>query len=199
MSTAEPPAAPQDGRPAWVRIGLGAAVIAAVVLLFVLLRGGDDDPAVPVAATGATTAAKPKPVAATPATLGALAEELDRPVYWVGPRPGVTYELTRTQDGSVYVRYLDRGAALGDGRPDFVTVGTYPQDDPLATVEDAARRDGARSVELPGGAKAVSNKARASSWYVAFPRGRELVEVYAPSPARARELVTGQRVVPAKG
>lgn len=199
MSTAEPPASSPDGRPAWVGIALGAALVAAVVLLFVLLRGGDDDPA-PAAVTSATTAtARPKPVAATPASLGALAKQLDHPVYWVGPRPGDTYELTKTPDGSVYVRYLDRGAPLGDERPDFVTVGTYPQRDPLRTVKDAAERAGAQTEELPKGGLAVSNKARPSSWYVAFPDGGELVEVYAPSPERARALVRERRVVPVAG
>jgi hypothetical protein len=33
------------------------------------------------------------------------------PVYWAGPRPSYTYELTRTSDGRIFVRYLPTGVA----------------------------------------------------------------------------------------
>ena len=35
------------------------------------------------------------------------------------------YELTRSADGSFYVRYLPAGAKPGDPRPEFLTVATY--------------------------------------------------------------------------
>ncbi|MCW3011910.1 MAG: hypothetical protein JWO90_2314, partial [Solirubrobacterales bacterium] len=146
------------------------------------------------------TTARPKPVAATPASLAALAKERDRPVYWAGPAPADgTYELTRTPDGSVYVRYLTGGAAIGDPRPDFLTVGSYPQKSPFKTVTDASKRAGARVEKLEDGGLAVANRARPNSWYLAYPKGTQLVELYAPSAERARSLVRAERVVPVKG
>ncbi len=196
MSTALP-SDPERERPAWVSFAVGAAIVLAVVVLFALLRRGDDDGAATAGATGPTSAARPKPEAATPESLQALSKTLKRPVYWVGPAPeGATYELTRTGDGSVYVRYLDGGAAPGDPRPNFLTVGTYPQSTPFKTVTAAAKRAGARTEKLEEGGLAVANRSRPSSWYLAYPDSDELVEVFAPKAERARELVRSGRVVP---
>ena len=38
-----------------------------------------------------------------------------------------------TTSGRVYVRYLPRGAAAGDPRAGFLTVGTYPGVDAFRT------------------------------------------------------------------
>ena len=64
---------------------------------------------------------------ATPALLLATSQALGHQIYWAGPRAKVTYELTVTRGGLVYVRYLTAGAKVGDPRPNFVTVGTYPK------------------------------------------------------------------------
>ena len=44
--------------------------------------------------------------ASSPAALAKLSATLAQPIYWLGRIPGSTYELTRTPDGRVYVRYL---------------------------------------------------------------------------------------------
>lgn len=192
------PAPAPSAQPPWRAIAVGAAVVAAVVVLFLLLRsdgeeGGDSAP--PAAtATGATGA--PTPVAATPDELTTLSERLDRSVYWVGAQSGATYELTETDDGQLYVRYLTGDARVGDERPDFLTVGTYPQDTPLATVEQAAERSGAKTEKLDDDGLAVANRVRPNSWYLAYPDVDELVEVFSPKAGRARELVRGGRVMP---
>ncbi len=169
-----------------------------VVALFLLLRSGDEDTATsappPVATTGATGPGAP--TATTPERLQALAKKLARPVYWVGEQPGAALELTETGDGQLYVRYLTGGAKPGDERPDFLTVGTYPEKQPFATVEKAAARKGAQAEKLADGGLAVANRARPNSWYLAFPDGKELVEVFSPRAGRARELVRDGRVVP---
>jgi len=172
-----------------------------VVGLFVALRGGGDEPLPEIQTTDAsgTTPARFRPTAATPKRLEELSNTLKRRVYWVGPEPRSTYELTQTSDGQVYVRYLVEGVKVGDPRPNFLTVGTYPQNDPLKTVTRASKRPGARVEQLPGGGLAVANRSRPSSWYLAYPDGEELIEVYSPKPARARELVRADRVKPVKG
>ncbi|MDQ3631445.1 MAG: hypothetical protein M3417_09330 [Actinomycetota bacterium] len=198
MSTAEPSAPSSSSRPAWVSVAVGAAIVVAVVLLFVLLRGGDDDPSpVGSGATGAT-AARAQPAATTPERLATLARERKRPIYWVGPARGQTYELTETPDGSLYLRYLDAGAKVGDPRPNFLTVGTYPQSDALETVTQASERPGAQVEKLENEGLAVANRSRPNSWYLAYPDSDELVEVFSPRAGRARELVRSGRVVPVR-
>jgi hypothetical protein len=199
MSTAEPPVPESSRRPAWPSLLVGAAVIALALLAFLLLRGGDDDPAPAASGTSGATAAAARPVATTPARLEALAASSGRPIFWVGPSRGRTYELTRTADGSTYVRYLDAGVPVGDPRPDFLTVGTYPQEKAFETVREASERAGAQVEELDDDGLAVANRSRPNSWYLAFPDSDELVEVFSPKAGRARELVRTERIVPVKG
>ena len=67
------------------------------------------------------------------AELEAVAKSLGHPVYWAGPRKGVTYELTRTTDGKVYIRYLPRGTHVGDDG--------HPVAQPLDELHDVAGHD----------------------------------------------------------
>jgi len=197
MSAAEPSAPSRSSRPAWVSFAVGTVIVICVVVLFVLLRGSDDEMGRPSGASGATGA--PQPVAVTPERLAELSKKRKRPIYWVGPSEGRTYELTQTADGLAYVRYLEPGVKVGDTRPDFLTVGTYPQSDPFKTVTQASERSGAQEEKLDDDGLAVANRSRPTSWYVAFPDSEELVEVFAPNPARARQLVRTGRVVPVAG
>jgi len=176
-------------------VAVGAVIVVAVVALFLVLRSGDDSPG----GAQSTGPSGPESVASTPGRLAALSKTLGRPIYWAGSSEGRTYELTQTTDGSVYVRYLEPGVAIGDTRPDYLTVGTYPQSDPFKTVKQASERAGARAEKLPRGGLAVANRSRPNSWYVAYPGTRELVEVFSPEAGRARELVRTGRVEPVTG
>src|SRR5215472_2310686 len=49
---------------------------------------------------------KSSPVANTPAQLTQLAASLGHPIFWLGGRSGDTYEMVRTHNGSIYIRYL---------------------------------------------------------------------------------------------
>jgi len=202
MSTAEPSSPSPSSRPAWVSFAVGAVIVVAVVVLFALLRGGDDDGAQSGSGTSGAlgaTAARPQPVAVTPERLADLSKKRKRPVYWIGLSRGRTYELTQTTDGSAYVRYLEAGVKVGDTRPNFLTVGSYPQADPFKTVMQASKRSGAQVEKLDDGGLAVANRSRPNSWYVAFPGSEELVEVFSPKAGRARQLVRTERVVPVEG
>jgi hypothetical protein len=94
----------------------------------------------------------------------------------------------------VFVRYLTGGAAVGDGSPDFVTVGTYPQADAVATLRAAAASQGAETIRVAGGGLAYIDPDRATSAYVAFPRADVQIEVYAPEAAQVERLVRGGKV-----
>jgi hypothetical protein len=139
---------------------------------------------------------KPASEPASRAELRSLAAELGHPVYWAGPESGSTYELTRTKDGRVYVRYLPRGVRVGDPRADFVTVATYPQPNAVETLRASAAKIRATTIDLPGGGLAYIDTKRPTSAYLAFPDAGVQVEVYTPDPKRTERLVTSREIEP---
>jgi hypothetical protein len=126
-------------------------------------------------------------------TLRAKARASGHPVYWAGPRRGVSYELTEASDGRIYVRYLPRGQSAGANQP-FLTIGTYPVRNAFAVVRGLGRQSGAVSVPVGGGGIAFYSRSRATSVYVAFPHSNYQIEVYDPSAGRARQLVRSGRL-----
>jgi hypothetical protein len=128
-------------------------------------------------------------VAASEEDLQQLAANLQHPIYWAGPSENETYELTQTRNGSVYIRYLPEGVDVGDPQPGFTTVGTYPSTTAYADLEAGAKRKDATVFRFPSGALAVTYESAPSSVFFAFPNSPYTVEVFAPSPARARALV----------
>jgi hypothetical protein len=148
----------------------------------------------PVGATGAGAVPLPARIVTAP-ELRRLADSNSGPVYWAGPQAGRSYELSRTVDGRVYVRYLLPGVQAGDPRSRFLTVGTYPVRDGIATLRAAK---GMKRLSLAGGALAAYNPSKATSVYYATPGSPAQVEVYSPISGRALELVAGGRVVPVR-
>ena len=169
-----------------VRLGAVLALAAAAVFVGWLLLKGDDD--------GAT--AKKTVEAASVKDLETLPASVGHPVYWAGTRAGFTYELTETPEGNVYIRYLPPGVKVGDRRPDFLTVGTYPYQQAIATARSQAKRPGAFNRAIAGHGIAYSLPKNQKSVYFAYPRLDYLYEVYDPAPQRARRLVLSGRVRP---
>lgn len=170
-----------------MRLGALLAVGLAVFLVGWLILGGDDSS---TPANGAS--------AASESELRSLAASSSAPVFWAGPRDGQTYELTRTTDGRVYVRYLPEDVEVGDPRPQFLTVGTYPRPNAWAELRRAGREPGAVSRRLPNDGMMVFSRSRPTSVYVGFAGGRYQIEVYAPSPGSARKLVESGQIVPVR-
>jgi hypothetical protein len=150
-----------------------------------------------------------KPVGAPPRTpagskaasvqqLKSLAVELGHPIYWAGTKPSFTYELTRTNDGSVYVRYLPQGVAVGARQPTYLTIGTYPQKGALAILKSTAAKNGVPTISVTGGGLAFVDKKHPTSVYVAYPDIDVQVEVYDPASGRARQLVTSGQIAPVR-
>jgi hypothetical protein len=145
--------------------------------------------AVPSVAALATS-----PSTASEDALRALPRAVGHPIYWAGRRHGVTYELTRPAGGGVYVRYLPREARVGDVRPVYLTVATYPAID-VAAARAQAERTGARIEELDGGRLLISPRGRPQSAYL-VERGNDVeVEVFAPEAGRAAALIRSGRIV----
>ena len=143
----------------------------------------------------ASPAAPGVPTAASVADLRALATSLGHPIYWAGPEAGYTYELTRTSNGKVYIRYLPAGVALGAPRPTYLTVATYPFPKAFAAIKREANATGATTVKLPNGGLAVVDASYPKSVHLAWPGAGYQVEVFDPSPREARRTVAAGRVV----
>jgi hypothetical protein len=140
--------------------------------------------------------ARPVSVAVSAVQLRALATKLGHPIYWAGPAPEQTYELTRTKDDRVYVRYLPPGVRVGDSRAEYVTVGTYPQPNAFETLKASAAKIQATPIPLPGGGLAYIDTRRPTSAYIAHPGAALQIEVYTPDRARTERLVTSRSIVP---
>lgn len=177
-----------------LRAGAVVAVLVAVgVVVWAIVAGvggGDGGSASPTP-TGSGTS----PVALSASGLGTLTAVLPDAVYWVGPRRTSKYEFSRTVDGKTYVRYLPEGVKAGDAQP-LLTVGTYPMVDAFSSMQSMSRQGGSVAIEVPGGAVAFSPGGSETNAYVAFPDTDFQVEVYDPTPGRARRLVEQGAVEP---
>ena len=168
-------------------IAAALAVAIAVGVAVWLLASGDDEGSGPRRAPAK---------AASIRALNAFAGSLAHPVYWAGSQPRFTYELSRTKDGRIYVRYLPPGVKLGDRKPNYLTVGTYPQRNAFATLRATIKKQKAQTIRLAGGGLAFQDKGRPTSVYLAYPGQEFQIEVFDPSPARARELVSSGQIKP---
>ncbi len=173
------------------------AIALLVVVLPVVAGCGGGGKSSPTATTSTTAAAVTPigPVGMSSATLLAFAQGLGRPVYWLGPSAGFTYELTRTSSGNVFVRYLPRGVRIGDKRAAFTVVGTYPYPGALAALKAVPN---AKKTNLTGGGVLVSTTADPLSVHLAYPGVDYQIEVYDPVAGRARTIALSGRVRPVR-
>jgi hypothetical protein len=184
--TVEPQATSAVGR---LRLGAVIAVALGAAFLVWLLAVKDDG--------GGNSSKSAAPVKAASVTeVKALPASVGHDVYWAGPRRGYTYELTKTNDGKIYIRYLPPGVQVNDKRPDFLTVGTYLYPHAFAAAKRGSRSGTAFKTTLPGGAIAYTRKKFPRSVFFAYPGSDYLQEVYDRSPKRARSLVIKGQVKP---
>jgi hypothetical protein len=125
--------------------------------------------------------------------LSNLAKTVGHPVFWVGHKPGFTYELSRTSNGSIYVRYLPAGVAVGASKP-YLTVGTYPFAAAYGALQTVAKQNGETPIKVAHGGLAVVSSSYPESVHVAYPGVDYQVEVYDPSPGVAAALVAAGKV-----
>jgi hypothetical protein len=137
-----------------------------------------------------------RPVEVSPKSLAKVATTARGPIYWAGALPNQTYELTKTSQGGFLVRYLPPGAVIGVPTANL-TVGTYPVRSALAAVKRLAAAKGASSISLPHGGLAVLDPHFPRSVYLAYPDANYEIEVFDPSLAHARQLVTSGQIVAA--
>lgn len=174
-----------DGRVALVLVVTAIALLVAVAVVTWLVTRDEG---------GASPPARAPATAASIRTLNVFASSVRHPIYWAGSQPRFTYELSRTKDGRVYVRYLPPGVKLGDSRPNYLTVGTYPQRRAFATLRATARKQQARTIRLAGGGLAFQDRNRPESAYLAYPGSDYQIEVFDPRPGRAQALVASGQI-----
>jgi hypothetical protein len=165
-------------------LGIVAGATALVVAWLALQGGSSSKPA-----------SNGHPTLVSRAQLERFASSLDYPMYWAGPRPGFSYELT-SADGRAWVRYLPAGVPAGDPRSSFLVVGTYRQLHSYANLLRAASRPGGASRKIGGGGLMVYSSSRPTSVYFSYPRASYQVEVYSRSVKIAKSLVLAGTITP---
>lgn len=183
------------GRVPQVRLGAVIAIaLAAAFVVWLVLRNGDESPAAKPSANASAvaTAAGIGPVAQSVEQLKSFTAGTGHPVYWVGSKPGYTYELTQTSNGRVFVRYLPEGVAVGVEKP-YLTVATYPFPKAFAALKALAKSQGG-AIKLDHGGIALVDRRYPKSVHVAYPGVAYQVEVFSPSPASTRDVVVSGQV-----
>jgi hypothetical protein len=176
--------APRSGAQS-ARFRLGALiliVVAAGLIAWLALRDNGSS----------SSSAKASVTAVSIGQIRNLAASIGHPVFWIGPKPGDTYELTRTLSGSIFIRYLPPGAKVGTQKP-YLTVATYPFPGAFAAIQKVAGK-GITSFTAPRGGVAEFSKSYPQSVHLAYPSVDYQVEVYAPTPGTARALVASGQV-----
>jgi hypothetical protein len=143
--------------------------------------------------TTSATPAGPKPAAVSVTGLRSLAASLGHPIYWAGPRPGYTYELTQTSNGNVFIRYLPPGVNVG-APAGYLTVATYPFPNAFAAIQRTSNGNKTGTIRLGGGGLAVVDGQYPKSIHLAYPHSDVQVEVFDPSPARVRQVVSAGKI-----
>jgi hypothetical protein len=173
-----------------VRVGAVIAVaIAVAFVVWLLVRGGDSN-----TASTTTNGQAVGPVATSEDELRSLSDELGHPLYWAGPIPDQTYELTRTSDNRVFIRYLPKGVPIGIRQAAYTIVGTYPVENAYKVLQGLAKKPDESSFSAPSGGFAVYSTTQSNNVYLAYPGSNLQIEVYDPSPQKARGLITSGQV-----
>ena len=101
----------------------------------------------------------------------ALAANTDAPIFWAGPAPGTRFEVTETDAGKVFVRYLPPNVEVGDKRPAFLTIGTYPYPRAYSVTAGRSHQRGMAGRRLPPAVwpSGVRSGRAASTWPIPAP------------------------------
>jgi hypothetical protein len=169
-------------------VGAVAALVVAAGIIAWAVSGGLGSKS-----SGARRITPISPVGVSATGLRTLAHSVPQPIYWAGPKPGYLYELTRTAQGNVFIRYLPPGVSAGAKQANYLVIGTYPFTNALQALKAVSH---GRGVGIPGGGLALVDAKYPKSVHLAFPLVNYQVEVYDPSPARARSVALSGAVRP---
>jgi hypothetical protein len=172
----------------WLTILLVVLSIALVAMVVVWLARDDSSSSSPTPG---------EPEAVSSSELSEFADEHGSPIYWLGERRDESYELTDSESGRVYIRYLTGGAEAGDKRAKFITVATYPADNGVVALRKAMReQDGAKLGKTDDGAVLLIDPSSPDNAHLAYPGANLQVEVFSPVPGEALRLAARGEVRP---
>jgi len=164
-----------------------------------LIAGCGDDGDDTTTAKTTTEALAGKPAIVDAAQLADAAERRGEPIYWVGERDGKQIELVESDSDRVYVRYLDEGVEPGVRSAAFLTIATYPEQDPVAALRrEAKKRKNAEIARGKDGGVVLIDPDKPNSVYVAYPGDQFQIEVYSPDVREALKLATSGAVDPVR-
>jgi hypothetical protein len=167
---------------------VGLLIAAVVVVLFLVLKNDDNGSSEPASTNGPESVSAQK--------LADIAKSVDHPVYWAGERPGKRYELTISDQGNIFVRYLDPDTPVGSRSVASLTIGTYPVADAYTATKSVGDQPGSKTGKTPDGGFVVTNSNNPNSVYIAYPNSDHQIEVYDPDPKTAFSLAESGAVVP---
>lgn len=171
--------------PSWLPLAGGLAVAAlGLILLWALVIKADDD-------------ASDAPRIVDAGELADAADAAGHPIYWIGERDGKQIELAESDNGRIYVRYLDEGVEPGVRSTKYLTVVTYPVPDAAAALRRGlAKRPNAELARGDDGAVVLIDPATPGSVRIAHPGADQQVELYTPDIEQSIRLATDGTVQP---
>ncbi|HEY8082420.1 MAG TPA: hypothetical protein VIE64_02535 [Solirubrobacterales bacterium] len=132
----------------------------------------------------------------SPTELSSIAASSPTPIYWAGERPDTELELTE-EEGNFYLRYLEDGAEPGSDPGGFLTIGSYPLENPRAELDEVAARPTAVVRHAADGRQVVSSEENPNSVYFVSPDNSAQVEIFDPSADVAMDLALSGDIQPA--
>jgi hypothetical protein len=199
----QPEAPPARHKPMSVyrmrRVRLGAVLALAIAGGLVAWavadnRRADDVTKSPLTTYVSSVVAKPiAPIGLSANGLRTLIKSVNQPIYWAGPKSGYLYELTRTNAGKIFIRYLPPDAKVGSKQATYLIVATYPFRNAFQALKNLPD---AKQVTIPGGGVAVVDANHPESVHIAYPGINYQLEVYDPSPAQSLRVAKSGDVRP---
>jgi len=171
------------------RVRVGAVIAVALLIglvVWLLLRDGNSH---------SSTSPIPKGSKAVPISLQGLGTiaSLGIRIYWVGERRGSTYELTKTADNRIFIRYLPAGVPIGSDKQ-YLTIGTYPFRDAFAATGRLARKSTSVGIGIGKNGVAFYDRGTPTSVFLAYRGSDYQIEVYDPSARQAQQVVASGQV-----
>jgi hypothetical protein len=172
--------------PSWLPLAsLLVGAVAVMLLLWFLVIKAEND------------VGRDGPEVVEASDLSDAADRAGHPVYWAGEREGKKIELAESDDGRVYVRYLDENAEAGVRSTKFMTVATYPTDDAVAALRRGAKRlPNAELARGDDGSVVLIDPSTPGSVRIAHPGSDEQIEFYTPNIRESIRLATDGSIQP---
>jgi hypothetical protein len=137
------------------------------------------------------------PIAFSAKNLAAESRFINTKFYWAGKskQQGVRYEFTRTTNDRLYVRYLPRGAKIGNKSGQFLVVSTYPFVGGYQALKKQAKH---KAMPGPGGSIMIFSRKDHKAVLMAFPGINAQIEVYDPNPTVALNTAQSGKIKPVR-